>query len=102
MRRREISLFSAATQCHRSEKFMRRRDFFSFIGGAMVAMPGIARAQPAGKIPTVGYLWHAGNAKEETPYFEALLEGFAKLGYVEGRNRSEERRVGKECRSRWS
>jgi hypothetical protein len=45
---------------------MRRRDFFSFIGGAMLAVPGFARAQPGGRIPTVGYLWHAGNAKEET------------------------------------
>src|SRR5262249_39436001 len=38
------------------------------------------------KIPHVGYLWHAGSAKEEHPYFEALLEGFAKLGYVDGHN----------------
>ncbi|OLB77793.1 MAG: hypothetical protein AUI16_05325 [Alphaproteobacteria bacterium 13_2_20CM_2_64_7] len=80
---------------------MRRRDFFSFIGGAMVAMPGIARAQPAGKIPTVGYLWHAGNAKEETPYFEALLEGFAKLGYVEGRNIKLEHRFPNETPERF-
>ena len=80
---------------------MRRRDFFSFIGGAMVAMPEIARAQPAGKIPTVGYLWHAGNAKEETPYFEALLEGFAKLGYVEGRNIKLEHRFPNETPERF-
>jgi len=101
MSHREVSLFSAATQCHRSEKFMRRRDFFSFIGGAMLAVPGVARAQPAGKIPTVGYLWHAGNAKEETPYFEALLEGFAKLGYVEGRNIKLEHRFPNETPERF-
>jgi putative ABC transport system substrate-binding protein len=80
---------------------MRRRDFVSFIGGAMLAVPGIARAQPAGKIPTVGYLWHAGNAKEETPYFEALLEGFAKLGYVEGRNIKLEHRFPNETPERF-
>ncbi len=80
---------------------MRRRDFFSFIGGAMLAVPGVARAQPAGKIPTVGYLWHAGNAKEETPYFEALLEGFAKLGYVEGRNIKLEHRFPNETPERF-
>ncbi len=80
---------------------MRRRDFFSFIGGAMVAMPGIARAQPGGKIPSVGYLWHASSAKEETPYFEALLEGFAKLGYAEGRNIKLEHRFPNETPERF-
>ena len=69
---------------------MRRREFIALLGGAagsaMVTLPRIARAQPVGKIPQVGYLWHAGSAKEEHPYFEALLEGFARLGYVDGRN----------------
>src|SRR5262249_41375507 len=58
---------------------VRRRDVFPFIGGAFLALPRIAAAEPSGKIPRVGYLWHAGSAKEEHPYFEALLEGFAKL-----------------------
>jgi hypothetical protein len=40
-------------------------------------------ANSARKFPTVAYLWHAGNAKEETPYYEALLEGFSRLGYVD-------------------
>ena len=65
---------------------MRRRDVLSFMGGAMVALPRMARAQPGGRIPRVGYLWHAGSAKEEHPYFEALAEGFVRLGYVDGRN----------------
>jgi hypothetical protein len=43
----------------------------------------VVSAQQGRKIPTVGYLWHAGSAKEEDPYFGALLEGFASLGYVE-------------------
>src|SRR5262249_42165598 len=63
---------------------LRRRDVLSAMGGAMLALPRIARAQP--RIPRVGYLWHAGNAKEEHPYFEALVEGFISLGYVDGRN----------------
>src|SRR5215470_1123203 len=58
---------------------MRRRDVLSFMGGAMVALPRMARAQPGGRIPRVGYLWHAGSAKEEHPYFEALAEGFIRL-----------------------
>ena len=80
---------------------VRRRDVFSFIG-ALVVLPRIARAQqPTGKIPRVGYLWHAGSAKEEHPYFEALLEGFAKLGYVDGRNIQLEHRFPNETPERF-
>src|SRR5262249_17014212 len=32
----------------------------------------------------VGVLWYAANAEEEGPYFKALVEGFAALGYVDG------------------
>jgi putative ABC transport system substrate-binding protein len=65
---------------------MKRREFVALLGGAIAALPDIARAQQAGKIPTVAYLWHAGSADEEEPYFGAIREGFAKLGYVDGRN----------------
>jgi len=65
---------------------MKRREFITLIGSAMAAVPSIARAQQIRKIPRVGYLWHAGNAQEEHPYFGALLEGFARLGYVDGQN----------------
>jgi putative tryptophan/tyrosine transport system substrate-binding protein len=65
---------------------MRRREFISLLGGALALTPSFAPAQPVRKIPTVAHLWHAGNAKEESPYYEALLEGFSKLGYVDGRN----------------
>lgn len=65
---------------------MQRREFISLIGGALATVPSAAWSQQRKDIPTVAYLWHAGNAKQETPYFEALLEGFAKLGYVDGRN----------------
>src|SRR5437667_12893788 len=65
---------------------MKRRAFITHIGGAIAAAASIARAQQVGRIPRVGYLWHAGSAREEHPYFGALLEGFARLGYVDGRN----------------
>jgi putative ABC transport system substrate-binding protein len=80
---------------------VRRRDVFSFMGGALVALPRIAQAQPGGKIPRVGYLWHAGSAKEEHPYFEALLEGFGKLDYVDGRNIKLEHRFPNETPERF-
>jgi putative ABC transport system substrate-binding protein len=37
-------------------------------------------------MPAVAYLWHAGSAQEEEPYYSALRQGFARLGYREGRN----------------
>jgi putative tryptophan/tyrosine transport system substrate-binding protein len=65
---------------------MRRRGFLTLFGGAVAALPSIVRAQQARKIPTVAYLWHAGNADEEEPYFGAIREGFSKLGYTDGAN----------------
>jgi putative ABC transport system substrate-binding protein len=64
---------------------MRRREFITLVGGVAATWPLATRAQPR-KMPKVGYLWHAGSAKEEHPYYEAVVEGFAKLGYVNGRN----------------
>ena len=65
---------------------MKRREFITLIGGA-AASPLAARAQaPTGKIHTVGILWHAGNRQGEEPNFTALMEGFDKLGYVDGKN----------------
>ena len=54
---------------------MRRRDFISLVGGAIAALSSVARAQQVAKVPRVGYLWHAGSAEEEGPYFRATLEG---------------------------
>src|SRR5205085_5748526 len=30
--------------------------------------------------------WHAGSLEQETPFFGSLLEGFKRLGYVDGQN----------------
>ena len=79
---------------------MRRREFITLIGGA-AAWPVAAHAQQGGKIPTVGYLWHAGSPQEEVPYFGALLEGFARLGYTDGRNIKLEHRFPNETPERF-
>jgi putative tryptophan/tyrosine transport system substrate-binding protein len=62
---------------------LKRRDFITLLGAA-AAWPVAARAQNAKRRPRVGVLWHAANAEEEGPYFNALAEGFAALGYVDG------------------
>jgi putative ABC transport system substrate-binding protein len=64
---------------------IRRREFIGALGGA-ATWPLMARAQQAKKIPTIGVLWHSGSAEEEAPYFNAVIQGFRSLGYVEGRN----------------
>ena len=79
---------------------MRRRAFITMLGGA-AAWPLTVRAEQGGKIPTVGYLWHAGGPQEEVPYFGALLEGFANLGYVDGRNIKLEHRFPNETPERF-
>src|SRR5262249_8232426 len=80
--------------------YIGRRKFLALLGGA-AAWPLAARAQQGGKIPTVGYLWHAGSPREEVPYFDALLEGFARLGYVDGRNIKLEHRFPNETPERF-
>ena len=68
---------------------MRRRDLITVLGAAGVApllAPLAAYPQSNRKIPVVGYLWHAGSAEEEQPYYGAVVDGFTQLGYVDGRN----------------
>jgi putative tryptophan/tyrosine transport system substrate-binding protein len=66
---------------------MERRVFLIGLSGAAGLLPLVARAQaPTGKIPTVGILWHAGNRQGEEPNFTALMEGFERLGFVDGKN----------------
>jgi putative ABC transport system substrate-binding protein len=64
---------------------MRRREFIGLLGGA-AAWPLGARAQQAKKLARIGVLWHAGSAEEEAVFLQPLVEGVAKLGYVEGQN----------------
>ena len=68
---------------------MRRRQFITLLGcaaSAPILKPLAAYPQPGRKIPLVGYLWHAGSAEEEQPYYGAIVDGFTRMGYVDGRN----------------
>jgi ABC-type uncharacterized transport system substrate-binding protein len=80
---------------------MRRRDFITLLSSSAAAWPIAARAQQAARMPTVGVLWHAGNAGEEEPYFDALARGFRDLGYIEGRNIKLEHRFPNEIPDRF-
>src|ERR1700740_137305 len=63
---------------------MDRRSVLALIA-ATAASPMLARAQERRHIPRIGVLWHAGDMREESPYFEALIEGFEALGYSSGK-----------------
>ena len=54
------------------------------VGSLPRALP--AFAQPGGKTPRIGVLWHAGSAEQEKIPLGGLVEGFRNLGYVDGKN----------------
>jgi ABC-type uncharacterized transport system substrate-binding protein len=64
---------------------MRRRVFIKAGLVCAAVSPFAALAQQSPRIPRIGVLWHAGNAKDEGSNFPELVKGFTDLGYVEGR-----------------
>jgi putative tryptophan/tyrosine transport system substrate-binding protein len=63
---------------------MKRREFITLLGGAAAAWPFTAHAQPAGKLPTVGYL--AANAEAaDRSRRAAFVQRLSELGWIEGR-----------------
>src|SRR5215467_12420785 len=63
---------------------MRRREFITLLGGAVVGWPVAANAQQAAKIARIGYLGQ--NLAPNPQAREAFRQGLRDLGYVEGRN----------------
>ncbi len=65
---------------------MDRRAFIGSLAGGLLAVPLAARAQPAAKVPRIGYL--SANSMVASPpnLHEAFRQGLRDLGYVEGRN----------------
>ena len=63
---------------------MRRREFMTLLGGAMIAWPLAARAQQPGKVPTIGFLG-AGTPSSHGQWAAALVQRLRELGWIEGR-----------------
>jgi putative ABC transport system substrate-binding protein len=70
---------------------MRRREVITLLGGVAAAWPPAARAQQAGRLPTIGLLGTTTPAALGQLY-EALLQRLRSLGWVEGRSIAIERR----------
>src|SRR5262245_20898970 len=63
---------------------MRRREFITLIGGAAAAWPLAARAQQAGKLPTIGFIG-ATTASTQSQWTAAFVNRLRELGWIEGR-----------------
>ena len=61
---------------------MRRREFITFLGGATVSWPLVARAQQDGRVRLVGWL----DNEDENEASLALRTSLRELGWIEGRN----------------
>jgi putative ABC transport system substrate-binding protein len=63
---------------------MRRREFITLLGGAAAAGPLGARAQQAGKLPTIGFLG-AQTPAAQSQWTAAFVQRLRELGWIEGR-----------------
>jgi len=72
---------------------MRRREFLGVVGGAAAGWPLAALAQPAGKLPTIGFLG-GGTLASQRAWLAAFVRRLNELGWVEGRNVAIEYRWG--------
>jgi putative ABC transport system substrate-binding protein len=64
---------------------MKRREFILALGGAAAAWPLAARAQQAGKIPTIGFL-SVSTPTAWSHFVEAFEQRLGELGWTAGRN----------------
>jgi len=63
---------------------MKRRTFVTLLGGAAAAWPLAARAQQAGRLPTIGVLG-AGTPSVWSQWVAAFAQRLHELGWIEGR-----------------
>ena len=66
---------------------MKRREFITLLGGAVVAWPGAARAQQPAAVQRIGVLMaYPEGDSEAQAQIAAFRDGLQKLGWMEGRN----------------
>ena len=63
---------------------MRRRAFITLLGGGAAAWPLAARAQQAGKLPTIGFL--GADPSIESKRVAAFVQRLREFGWIDGRN----------------
>ena len=63
---------------------MKRRQFITLLGSAVVAWPLTARAQQAGKVPTIGFLGPT-TPSSQSQHVAAFAQRLRELGWIEGR-----------------
>jgi putative tryptophan/tyrosine transport system substrate-binding protein len=63
---------------------MKRRGLITLLGGAAATWPFAARAQQAGKLPTIGFLV-AGTPSSHGPWAAVCVQRLRELGWIEGR-----------------
>jgi putative tryptophan/tyrosine transport system substrate-binding protein len=63
---------------------LRRREFIGLLGGAAAVWPLAARAQQAGKLPSIGYMGSS-TATEQSRLMSAFVQRLRELGWIEGR-----------------
>src|SRR5262245_20881280 len=62
-----------------------RRELLVALGGAAAAWPLAARAQPVGKLPTIGFFGGA-SASVWSPWTAAFVQRLRERGWIEGRS----------------
>ena len=72
---------------------MKRREFITLLGGAAAAWPLAARAQEAGKLPTIGFLGQS-TRSATSEWTAAFVQRLRELGWIDGRNVAIEYRWG--------
>jgi putative ABC transport system substrate-binding protein len=72
------------TESKRDVSAMNRREFITLSAGAAIAWPLAARAQQAGKLPTIGYLGGGGPIALRA-WVDAFVQRLRELGWIEGR-----------------
>ena len=79
---------------------LKRREFIALVGGAAAAWPLAARAQQAGKLPTIGFLG-AATPSVEGQRVAAFVQRLRELGWIEGRTVAIEYRWAEGRADRW-